>query len=130
MKVIGLTGGIACGKSSVSKFLADKYRVPIIDADEIAHDVLKPGTKTYWSVVRAFGPSILTDSRDGATIDRKCLGAVVFKDEVARRKLQSLMNGAIAWAIGLAFLRHFLAGTPLVVLDAPLLFETGLDKVK
>lgn len=130
MKIVGLTGGIACGKSSVSRLLDEKYGIPIIDADEIAHSVLAPGSSTYGKVISAFGKDVLADpASHGGAIDRKKLGAVVFSDESARRRLGGIMNPAIAWTLGVSLLSHFARGTAIVVLDVPLLYETGMDKI-
>lgn len=139
MKIVGLTGGIACGKSSVSHLLSVEFQVPVVDADEIAHAVLWPGTKTYAKVLSAFGPSILqamtpaevaalyARGEEGEAVgaprpvDRKKLGALVFADGAKRKQLGQLMNGAIAWALARAVVGHWARGTRVVVLDVPLL---------
>jgi len=138
MKVVGLTGGIACGKSSVSRQLSTEFMVPIVDADEIAHGVLSPGTSTYSKVLQSFGPGILQDkvpternttgsredepAKQPRPIDRKKLGDIVFADESKRKQLGQLMNGAIAWAIFRAILYYWAKGVRVVVLDVPLLY--------
>jgi dephospho-CoA kinase len=137
MKVVGLTGGIACGKSAVSSELSQIYSLPIIDADEIAHRVIEPGTATYHKVVHTFGEDkdifqegkLPKNSASNPPIDRKKLGAIVFGDDQARRKLGSIMNGAIAWQIFLELVTHFICSTPVVILDVPLLFETGMNRI-
>jgi dephospho-CoA kinase len=137
MKIVGLTGGIACGKSSVSRLLSTEFKVPIVDADEIAHIVLSPGTRTYAKVLKAFGTVILQDrvpaesnasssrkdevAKQPRPIDRKKLGDIVFTDDAKRKQLGQLMNGAIAWAMFRAVLFHWVKGTRVVVLDVPLL---------
>ena len=83
MRAIGLTGGIATGKSAVSKVFREN-RIPIIDADEISKLVMKPGHRAYNNVVRHFGPDILTE--DGS-IDRKKLGDVIFNNPQERKAL-------------------------------------------
>jgi len=135
MKIIGLTGGIACGKSSVARILRDTYHLPIVDADELSHEVISPGSATYHQVVAAFSrKDILAESpaESGSAdrpIDRKKLGAIVFNDEEARRKLNGIMSPAIGWAMAKAIIAHYGRGTAFLVLDVPLLYETGMDRV-
>eukprot|EP00900_Chrysochromulina_parva_P012036 jgi/Chrpa1/20833/Chrysochromulina_OHIO_Genome00006623-RA len=128
MKIVGLTGGIAAGKSTVSSFLVENG-IPLIDADAIAHDILRPGARAsvYSRVLHAFGPTIL--GTDGKHIDRKRLGEIVFTLETHRRKLNSIVQPAIAIRLLYALAHHVMIGTRVVVLDAPLLFETGLHRI-
>jgi dephospho-CoA kinase len=120
--VVGLTGGIACGKSTVSSRLRD--RVPIIDLDELARRVLLSGRPAYRKVVARFGSDVLLPDE---TIDREKLGAIVFADRQARRALNGATHWSILWELLSDLARHAAAGAPLVVLDAPLLFESKLD---
>eukprot|EP01043_Picozoa_sp_COSAG02_P020241 COSAG02_NODE_994_length_15358_cov_42.651812_5_plen_187_part_00 len=141
MKIVGLTGGIACGKSTVSTMLHDGHGLPIIDADEIAKAALDVGAPAYGKVVAAFGNDILEPSisenpsaSDVATlhcppngsrpIDRKKLGEVVFNDVTQRHKLNRIISPYIARAMAWQCLKHFAIGTPVLVLDVPLLYET------
>lgn len=119
---VGLTGGIAAGKSRVLKRLgASSFRT--IDLDRVAHDVMSPGGAAYADVVDAFGPSILAG--DG-TIDRKRLGGVVFADEAQRRKLNRLVHPRVREAeSALVAAVESQKGT-VVVTDAALLVETGV----
>src|ERR1051325_4144701 len=94
--VIGLTGGIGSGKSPVAAILA-QLGAELIDADQIARDVVRPDQPAYQEIVAAFGESIL--AADG-TIDRKALGALVFADPAARRRLEGMVHpriGAETW---------------------------------
>jgi dephospho-CoA kinase len=123
LKLVGLTGGIACGKSIVSGMLRE-MGVPVIDADQIARDVVRPGEPAHKRIVREFGPNILNDDR---TIDRERLGALVFADAERRRRLEGITHPEIFRAIAqevqrLRSERH----AKLVVVDAALLFESGL----
>ena len=127
MKLVGLTGGVACGKSTLSRLLLADYNVPIVDADAISHRALKRGTLAYRRVVHAFGMAIVDPSTN--EIDRKKLGALVFNDAAQRRRLTRIQNPHIAFGLILELLGHFLAGRTVVVLDAALLFEAGLHKV-
>lgn len=120
--VVGLTGGIASGKSTVSRRLADHHGIPVIDADAIAREVVAPGRPALWLIRRTFGPSVLT--ADGA-LDRPRLGALVFGDPAARRRLNRITHPFIVakmgWRLAVALL---VRRAPVVVLDTPLLFET------
>ncbi|CAI7781310.1 unnamed protein product [Closterium sp. NIES-54] len=125
MKVIGLTGGIASGKSTVCQELKSRFGFPVIDADKTAHDVMRKDTPAYSQVVKEFGPSVLTSEGE---IDRNKLGEIVFVDSNKRRKLNSIMHPHIAYAIARQLFSHWWANHPLVILDAPLLYETGLNR--
>ncbi|GAA4380856.1 dephospho-CoA kinase [Paeniglutamicibacter cryotolerans] len=119
---VGLTGGIAAGKSAVAKRLVELGAV-LIDADAIARAVLEPGTPGLASVVEAFGAGILAD--DGA-LDRPALGALVFADEQARAKLNSIVHPLVR-AEAARLRTEALEADPaaVIVQDIPLLVETG-----
>ncbi len=121
MKVIGLTGGIASGKSTVAGVL-EELGAAVIDADQLAREVVAPGMPAYAAIVARFGASILNPDR---TIDRKALGRIVFADPEARRRLESITHPAIRARADerLAELRQ--TGTPVVFYMAALLIEAG-----
>ncbi len=116
---MGLTGGVASGKSTVAGLLADLGAV-VVDADRLAREVVEPGTPGLAAVVDEFGDRVL--SADG-TLDRQALGAVVFADEAARRRLEAILHPLIR-ARG-AELEEAAGPGALVVHDIPLLVETG-----
>jgi dephospho-CoA kinase len=121
MQKIGLTGGIATGKSHVTDALR-RHGVPVIDADAIAHGVMAAGTEATAAIAVRFGADIL--AADGS-VDRRKLGPVVFADSAARRDLEKIVHPAIHRSI-IAGMRAFeLLGHPFVVVAVPLLFETG-----
>jgi len=91
MKVIGLTGGIGSGKSTVSRFLEELGAV-IIDADRVGHEAFKPDTETWREVVAAFGQEILTT---GGEIDRQKLGNIVFGNSQALARLNQIVHPRI-----------------------------------
>lgn len=122
--VVGLTGGIATGKSTVST-LFRAHGVPIIDADVLARAVVEPGTPALAAIVRAFGAGVLTP--DGA-LDRPALGRIVFADEAKRKTLNAIVHPAVRRAMFWAVLRHWWRGERVCVLDVPLLIEGGLWK--
>jgi dephospho-CoA kinase len=116
---VGLTGGVASGKSTVSAMLADLGAV-VIDADVLAREVVAPGTEGLAQVVAVFGPGVLTP--EGA-LDRPAMGAIVFGDEERRRALEGIIHPRVR-ARGRELEEAAPAGA-LVVHDIPLLAETG-----
>lgn len=123
MFVIGLTGGIASGKSTVTRFFADRG-VPVIDADILGHRTYEPGSPTFVAVVEAFGPELV--AADG-TIDRRVLGGKVFgKPDELKRLTDIVWPGIRRLATDeIADLTE--KGHPLVVLEAAVLLEAGWD---
>jgi dephospho-CoA kinase len=121
---IGLTGGIACGKSTVAAMLAQRGAI-LIDADQIAREVVLPGTPALARIAERFGPEVLTP--EGA-LNRKRLGAIVFGDEAARRDLEAILHPPIR-ALMRERKERFEREAPdkLVVLDIPLLYESKLE---
>jgi dephospho-CoA kinase len=120
--LIGLTGGIGSGKSTVSALLAAKGAV-IIDADAITRELQQPGTEVFTAMVERFGPAIV--AADG-TLDRAAVADVVFNDPDALKDL----NGIVHPAVGVEIARRLEAERDtdhLVVLDVPLLVESGRD---
>lgn len=124
MRLIGLTGGIATGKSTFAAALR-ALGVPVVDADQLARAVVAPGTPGLAAVVRAFGPGVLGP---GGELDRKALGARVFADAEARRRLEAITHPAIREAMQAETARLAAAGHDLAFYDAALLFEVGLDR--
>ncbi|HUT96565.1 MAG TPA: dephospho-CoA kinase [Dehalococcoidales bacterium] len=121
MKVIGLTGGIGSGKSTVSWFLEELGAVTI-DADKVGHEVFKPNTETWREVVAAFGREIL--SPDGE-IDRHKLGKIVFGDSQALARLNQIVHPRIYAMVKARIEDYRRQGVGVVVLEAPLLLEVS-----
>jgi len=121
MKVIGLTGGIGTGKSTVSRFLAE-LGATIIDADKLGHEAFKPDTEAWREVVAAFGKQIVTAN---GTIDRKKLGAIVFSNPQARVRLNKIMHPKIYNLVKAQLEEYRRQEVPAAVLEAPLLLEAG-----
>ena len=121
---VGLTGGIACGKSTVSRML-EACGAAIVDADRIAREVVRPGTPALDEIREAFGAGVLTPEGE---LDRKRLGSIVFADPKARRRLESITHPRIR-AEMLRQMTEWNEKDPdkLVVLDIPLLYESGLE---
>lgn len=124
MMEIGLTGGIASGKSTVSKMIQD-IGIPVIDADVYAHEVVEPGEEAYEKIVTHFGESILHG--DG-TVDRKKLGAIIFNDEKERDVLNGIVHPAVREKMNARKAACREEGREAVVLDIPLLFESRLTQ--
>ena len=121
MKVIGLTGGIGSGKSTVSRFLAELGAV-IIDADKVGHEALKPDTEIWRKVVAAFGTGILKPNRE---IDRKKLGKIVFGNPEALTRLNQIMHPPMYQLVKAQIKEYRQQGGEVVVLVVPLLIEAG-----
>jgi len=121
MKVIGLTGGIGSGKSTVSQFLAELGAV-ILNADEVGHEAFKPDTEIWRKVVAAFGRRILTP--DG-NIDRKKLGEIVFGNPESLSRLNQIMHPRMYALVKAQLEEYRRQGVAVAVLEAPLLIEAG-----
>jgi dephospho-CoA kinase len=146
MLLIGLTGSIATGKSTVSSLLSSPpWSLPIIDADLLARKVVEPGTAGYRAIVAHFGPStpdllvpagedMPEDGPDGKgrPLNRPALGRRVFGNDEGVKKdravLNSIVHPAVRRAMFWGVVRAYLSGTRAVVLDVPLLFESRLDR--
>ncbi|RST76347.1 dephospho-CoA kinase [Siminovitchia acidinfaciens] len=120
--IVGLTGGIASGKSTVSKLL-EKRGFTIVDADIAARKVVEPGESAYSEIVEAFGKEILL--KDG-TLDRDKLGSIVFQNEEERQKLNGIVHPAVRKKMKEWQEEAIKAGKQTVVLDIPLLYESKL----
>jgi len=121
MKVIGLTGGIGSGKSTVSQFLAE-LGVVILNADKVGHEAFKPDSEIWREVVAAFGRQILTP--DG-NIDRKKLGEIVFGNPESLSRLNQIMHPRMYAQVKAQLEEYRRQGTRVVVLEVPLLLEAG-----
>lgn len=120
MKWIGLTGGIACGKSTVSRILKENS-LPVIDADEIAKEVVKPGSPGLRSVTELFGNEFLLP--DGS-LDRRKLGQFVFGNSERLRQLESVLHPLVQQETRRRRQALEKLGEPVAIYDIPLLFET------
>ena len=121
MKVIGLTGGIGSGKSTVARFLTELGAV-IIDADKVGREALKPDTELWRRVVATFGTEI---ARPNGDIDRRKLGKIVFGNPEALARLNQIMHPAMCALVKAEIEEYRRQGIKVVVLEAPLLLEVG-----
>ncbi len=121
MRVIGLTGGIASGKSAVAALLREKG-VPVVDADRVAREVVEPGRPALAELEAAF-PGVVKDG----VLDRKALGALVFADPAARRRLEAIVHPRIQAEVKARTEALARDGVPRVVYEAALIVENDLD---
>ena len=125
MMLVGLTGGVATGKSTVAKMFKQCGAV-VIDADELARDVVTPGKPAWREIVNTFAKTVLTPDR---TIDRHTLGAIVFGNRAKLRRLERIIHPRVAREQA-KLTRQAARNDPkaVVIYDVPLLFEVGIDK--
>jgi dephospho-CoA kinase len=127
MRIIGLTGSIATGKSTVSRCLSE-HGLPIVDADLIAREVVAPGQPANRRIVKALGAENVLDPNGTGAIDRPRLASLVFRDPSVRRKVNSATHPYIRLEMLRQLLWAFLCLKRVVILDTPLLFEAEIDK--
>ena len=125
MIVVGLTGGVATGKSTVAKMFKQCGAV-VIDADKLARDVVKPGKPAWREIVDTFGKTVLTPDR---TINRQTLGTIVFGNRAKLRRLERIIHPRVAREQA-RLTKQAARNDPkaVVIYDVPLLFEVGVDK--
>ncbi len=123
MQLLGLTGGIGSGKSTVARMLRELGAV-IIDADQLARQAVARDSPGLQAVVERFGAHLLTPQGE---LDRPQLGALVFRDPEARRALEAIVHPQVAQLAQQGIAAATASGAPLVVYDVPLLYENGLD---
>ena len=122
MRKVGLTGGIGSGKSAVSRLLAARGAV-VVDADLVAREVVEPGSEGLKRLAQEFGPQVL---RSDGSLDRACLGELVFGDPAALARLNALTHPLIAARTKELFAAAEAAGAAVLVHDVALLVEGGL----
>ncbi|GAA0426204.1 dephospho-CoA kinase [Virgibacillus sp. AGTR] len=120
--IIGLTGSIASGKSTVS-LMFDDHNIPVVDADKISREVVNPGEIAYDQIIEAFGKQVL---REDKTLNREKLGEIIFADEAKRKQLNDIVHPAVREKMLMRKEGYVKAGAACVVLDIPLLFESKL----
>jgi dephospho-CoA kinase len=123
VRLVGLTGGIASGKTTFAGALRARG-VPVMDADALSRAAVAPGTPALAEIVRVFGTGVLAP--DGA-LDRKRVAAIVFADPAARRRLEAVIHPAVRAAMAEETARLAAEGHALAFYDTPLLYEVGLE---
>lgn len=121
--IIGLTGSIASGKSTVAKMLKE-LKLPIVDADVVARLVVEPGTPTLKKIEEVFGKEVITDE---GTLNRPKLGSIIFHDQSKREVLNEIIHPAIRQEMLRQRDEHIASGAKTVIMDIPLLFESKLQ---
>jgi dephospho-CoA kinase len=119
--IVGLTGGIGAGKSTVAAILAE-LGARVIDADRIGHEVYRPGTEGFRSIVEAFGSGVV--GADGS-IDRRALGALVFADPAARARLNAIVHPLIVAELQRRLVAARAEDGPPIVIEAAIMLEAG-----
>ncbi|WP_454054017.1 dephospho-CoA kinase [Clostridium sp. Marseille-Q7071] len=122
--VVGLTGGIGSGKSTVSNMLIER-NIPVIDADKISREVLIIYPEVLWSIKKEFGEEVF-DENDN--LDRKKLGYIIFSNEIFKKKLENIIIPYIKKEIFDKIEKYVKAGEKLCIVDAPTLIENNLHK--
>ncbi|MFC1962133.1 dephospho-CoA kinase [Chloroflexota bacterium] len=125
MRIIGLTGGIGTGKSTVARFLAG-LGAKVIDVDRVGHRALRPGSKVSKSLIASFGREILNQSGE---VDRAKLGKLVFKNHEVRKRLNAIIHPEMQEMVRKTLDKYRQQGIRDVVLDVPLLLDAGWDKL-
>ena len=125
MKILGLTGSIGSGKTTVAGWLR-ACGIPAHDADATVHQLMGSGGEAVGPIIDLFGPSV---GSDAAGIDRKVLGEIVFGQPDRRKALEAVLHPMVQQHRDRFLAEHRRAGTAIVVLDVPLLFETGGDSL-
>ncbi len=124
MKLVGLTGGIASGKSTVAKILQD-LGAAIVNADDLAREVVLPGREAWKEIVASFGPEILQTDQN---LDRQKLRRLIFNQPEARKRLESIIHPRVRALAEERIRQYGAAGYPVVVYEVPLLFEGKLQE--
>lgn len=127
--LIGLTGGIATGKSTVAKMFSD-INIPVIDTDKISKEVLKKGSEAYYEIIKMCEENILLTNKD---LNRKKLAKAIFDDEEKRKILNSIVHPKVMNITLSEIKRYTMLDAKIIVVDVPLLFETDfidlVDKI-
>ena len=125
MKILGITGGVGAGKSTVLDFLKEKYHAYVIQADLVGHLVMEPDGSCYDRVVALFGKQVIKNDK---TIDRKMVSDVVFGSEIMRQSLDAIIHPAVRQYILNQIEQQREAGCSLVVVEAALLLEEHYEE--
>jgi len=124
VKLVGLTGGIASGKSTVAKIL-QSLGAAIVNADDLAREVVEPGHEAWKEIVASFGTDILQSDQ---TLDRQKLRTLIFNQPEARKRLESIIHPRVRALAEERIRQYAAAGYPVVIYEVPLLFEGNLQE--
>lgn len=127
MKIIGLTGTVGCGKSTIGKLMQDNFSVKLMMTDTLGHLAIKKGSSGYDKAVKLFGNEILTEQEE---IDRKILGRIVFENKEKLNKLNGIIHPWVKYYLSEDITKEIqLSRYQFYVIESAILFETGLDKM-
>ncbi len=121
MRIIGLTGGIATGKSTASDYLSRHHDLTILDADAYAHEAISPGSEGLKAVMRRYGSKVM---QTGGMLDRTRLAQVIFQNSAEKQWLEALIHPYVRDRLTVT--AKSLAAQPIIVMDIPLLFEAEM----
>jgi len=124
MKIIGVTGGIASGKSAVINLLQKYFSYPVIDADQLARQAVEPGSQGLQKIVEIFGENFLNEKGE---LNRSLLGEIIAEDEESRKKLNAIVHPEVKRLYDELINFYENNGVSLIFYDCPLLFETNLE---
>jgi dephospho-CoA kinase len=124
VKLVGLTGGIASGKSTVAKIL-ERLGAAVINADDLSREVVEPGKVAWQEIIDAFGTGVLQPDQ---TLDRQKLRTVIFSDRDGRKKLEAIIHPRVRALAEERIRDHTVAGYSIIVYEVPLLFEGKLHE--
>ncbi len=124
MLVIGLTGPTGAGKGAVASIF-ERYKIPVINADRVYHELISPPSSCLQELVQSFGKHILLP--DG-NLDRRALGGIVFNDPAARERLNAITHRYVMEEVKSQMERLRIEGVPVAIFDAPQLFEAGAHR--
>ncbi len=122
--IIGITGGVGCGKSTVVGILQQKFGAKVLIADDIGHEAMLPGSGCYEKICAAFGPAVLQQDK---TIDRKRLADIIYADDEKRKGLNDIIHPFVLERIKERL--ELWKEEPLIVIETAILFETGCDRL-
>ena len=123
--VVGLTGGISSGKSTVTSWFLEKGII-VLDADQIVRQLQRPGSSLLNELAHAFGPTVLNEKGE---LVREVLGSIIFHDKVAKQKLNNMIHPLVKQKLIEGIEKAKVVGEQLVILDIPLLFESGFESL-
>ena len=125
MLVIGLTGPTGAGKGAVAEIFEKRYKIPVIDADRVYHELITPPSTCLQELVEFFGKDILLPN---GHLDRRALGSIVFNDSALREQLNTITHRYVMEEVQARMERYRMDGVPVAVFDAPQLFEAGAHR--
>lgn len=129
MLIVGLTGGIACGKSTVSKELRERHKLTVVDADVIAREVVYPGKPAYTKIIEHFAGIVPDLVNEDKSLNRAALGQAVFGNKERLEILNSIVHPAVKNEIARQILLAYIKLKSMVILDVPLLYESKLHLI-